>query len=74
MEARHLYWILTGPSFAVLILDAEMEFLDINLTKDSSLLVHAIHSPFYWRKTILFSGFKDPKNLCQDNCLGRGVI
>jgi hypothetical protein len=25
-----------------------MEFLDINLTKDSSLLLHAIHSPFYW--------------------------
>jgi hypothetical protein len=36
-----------------------MEFLDIILTKDSSL--HAIHSPFYWRiKTILFSGFKNP--------------
>jgi hypothetical protein len=27
----------------------EMEFLDMNLTKDSSLLLHAIHSPFYWR-------------------------
>jgi hypothetical protein len=27
----------------------EMKFLDINLTKDSSLLLHAIHSPFYWR-------------------------
>ncbi len=26
-----------------------MEFLDANLTKDSSLLLHAIHSPFYWR-------------------------
>jgi hypothetical protein len=39
----------------------EEEFLDINLTKDSSLLLHAISSPFYWRnlwKTILFSGFK----------------
>jgi hypothetical protein len=24
----------------------EVEFLDINLTKDSSLLLHAIHSPF----------------------------
>jgi hypothetical protein len=33
----------------------EMEFLDISLTKDSSLLLHAIHSPFYWRikKTLL---------------------
>ncbi len=41
----------------------EMEFLDINLTKDSSVLLHAIHSPFHWqifRKTILFSGFKSP--------------
>jgi hypothetical protein len=40
----------------------EMEFFDINLTKDSSLLFRAIHSPFYWRilkKTILFSGFKN---------------
>jgi hypothetical protein len=24
-----------------------MEFLDINLTRDSSLLLHPIHSPFY---------------------------
>jgi hypothetical protein len=44
---------------------AETGFLDINLTKDSSLLLHAIHSLFYcyWRilkKTILFSGFKNP--------------
>jgi hypothetical protein len=40
-----------------------MEFLDINLTKDWSLLLQAIHSPFYWRilkKTILFFGFKNP--------------
>ena len=40
---------------------AEMEFLDINSTKDSSLLLFAIHSPFYWRilkKTILFSNLK----------------
>jgi hypothetical protein len=34
----------------------EMEFLDIYLTKDSSLLVHAIHSPFY-------SGFKENHTL-----------
>ncbi len=27
-----------------------MEFLDINLTKDSSLLLRAIiHRPFYWQ-------------------------
>jgi hypothetical protein len=40
-----------------------MEFLDIKLTKDSSLLLHAIYSPSYWRvlkKTKLFSGFKNP--------------
>ncbi len=41
----------------------EMKFSDINLTKDSSLFLHATNSPFYWRilkKTILFSGFKYP--------------
>ncbi len=40
-----------------------MELLDINLTKDSSLLLHAIQSPFYWqivKKTILFSTFNNP--------------
>jgi hypothetical protein len=40
----------------------EMEFLDINLTKDQVLCsMLPIHSPFYWRilkKTKLFSGFK----------------
>jgi hypothetical protein len=38
-------------------LSPEMEFVDISLTKDSSLLFHAILSPFYWRilkTTILF--------------------
>jgi hypothetical protein len=47
----------------------EMEFLDISLTKDSSLLLHAIHSPFYWRilkNTILFSGFKNPYKKSQN--------
>ncbi len=37
-----------------------MEFLHINMTKNSSLLLHPIHIPFYWRilkKTILYSGF-----------------
>ncbi len=41
----------------------EMEFLDINLTKDSSLLLHAIHSPSNWRvlkKTILESIHEQP--------------
>jgi hypothetical protein len=39
-----------------------MEFLDISLTKDSSLLLYDIHSPFSGRilkKTILLSGFKN---------------
>ncbi len=47
----------------------EMELLDINVTKDSRFLLHAIHSPFYWRilkKTILFSGFKNShKKICK---------
>jgi hypothetical protein len=40
----------------------KMEFLGISLTKDSSLLLNAIHSHFYWKilkKTMLFSGFKN---------------
>ncbi len=50
---------LTGEDAEI---DPKMEFLDINFTKDSSIFLHAIHSPFYWRtlkKTILFSGFKN---------------
>ncbi len=35
-----------------------MEFLDIKLTKDSSLSLHAIHSPFYLY--ILLSDLKNP--------------
>jgi hypothetical protein len=27
----------------------EMKFVDTSLTKESSLLLHAIHGPFYWR-------------------------
>ncbi len=50
----------------------EMEFLDINLTKESTHLLHAIHSSFYWRiwkKTKLISGFKKPykKSAKQEN-------
>jgi hypothetical protein len=39
----------------------EMEFWDNKFTKDLSLLLHAIHIPFYWRilkKTILLSTSK----------------
>ncbi len=42
---------------------SKMEFLDMNLTKDSSLLLRAIHSLFYgWilQKIILYYGFKTP--------------
>jgi hypothetical protein len=51
----------------------EMEFLDTNLTKDLSILLRAIHSPFYcWRilkKIIFLSGFKNPlkKSANQEN-------
>ncbi len=41
----------------------KMAFLDISLTKDTTLLLHAICSPFCWqilKKPILFSGFKNP--------------
>ncbi len=44
-------------------------FLDIYLTKNLSLLLHDIHSPFYWgilKKTILFSGLKK-KSAEQEN-------
>ncbi len=30
--------------------DIEMEFFNISLTKDSSFLLHAIHSLFCWRR------------------------
>ncbi len=39
-------------------LSLEIEFLDTNLQKDSNLLPHAIHSPFYLRiskRTFLYS-------------------
>jgi hypothetical protein len=53
----------------------EMEFLDINLTKDSHILLYAIHSPFYrciLKKTILFSGFKNHyKKICENRKLER---
>jgi hypothetical protein len=50
-----------------------MEFLDINLTKDSSILRHAIHSNSYWqilKIIILLSSFKNPykkKSAKQEN-------
>jgi hypothetical protein len=47
--------------------DPEMDFLDIDLTKYSSLLLHDIHSlstSRFFKKTRLYSGFKiHTKNL-----------
>jgi hypothetical protein len=59
---------LTNSRLQPVVVDPErkrsdMEFLDMNLTKDLSLLLSAIHSLFDWRilqKTILYYGFKTP--------------
>ncbi len=41
--------VLTSPIGGLCFkLNPEMEFLDINLTKDSSLFLHAIHNTFFW--------------------------
>ncbi len=47
----------------------EMEFLDFNLTKDSSLLLHAIHSISTGGEPRLYSGFKNTckKSAKQEN-------
>jgi hypothetical protein len=49
--------------------DPEIEFLDINLTKESSLLLHAIHVNSTVPSTILYSGFNNPykKSAKQEN-------
>jgi hypothetical protein len=50
------------------LMPPEMEFLDTNFTKDSSLLLDAFHSPFYWRilkKTIRYSSLV-LKNRCKN--------
>ncbi len=50
----------------------EMEFWDINLTKDSGIFLHAIHSVStggFLKKTRLYSGFKNTckKSAKQEN-------
>jgi hypothetical protein len=45
-NARNNALFNTQPAYTTTH-DPEMEFLDINLTKDSSLLLHAIQIPFY---------------------------
>jgi hypothetical protein len=50
-----------------------MEFSDISLTKDFSLLFHAVHSTFYWpilQKTILSSGLKFREKIPQNKKKG----
>jgi hypothetical protein len=52
---RAIYYANAG---GCIVSGPEMKFLDIILTKDSSLLLHAIDSPYYWRilhKTKLYS-------------------
>jgi hypothetical protein len=39
-----------------------MEFLHIKLTKDLSLLLHAIHSPFFYSYLVLEILTKKPSN------------
>jgi hypothetical protein len=55
----------------------EMEFLDISLMKDSSLLLHATHSPFYWwifKETILsYSGFEN-SSIFMNSILKKGKM
>ncbi len=75
LQEAELIFAKKGPKFtksATSCFSPEMEFLDISYTKDSSLLLQASHIPYYWRilkKTILFSGFKNPykKSSKQEN-------
>jgi hypothetical protein len=58
------------PRWLQMVVYSEMEFLVTSLTKDSRLLLHAIHSPFYWwilQKTILFTGLKNPYKINLQN-------
>ncbi len=64
---NYISWQARLPPFMGLINTgtAEMEFLDLNLRKDSSLWLPAIHNLFYWRilkKTIHFSRLKNSEN------------
>jgi hypothetical protein len=56
-------WILPPHLFLSqeLLSFPEMEFLEINLTNDSSLLLHAIHSLFRENQKLLYSCFKNTK-------------
>jgi hypothetical protein len=50
-------------------LNPEMEFLDINLIKDSSLLLHAFHSLStggFLKKTRIYSGLKNPNTIIRE--------
>jgi hypothetical protein len=69
---RKIVLIKLVKLLTLLLNSPEMEFLNINITKDLSLLLNAIHSPFYWRilkKTKLVFGLKNPlkKSVKQEN-------
>jgi hypothetical protein len=52
-----------GSSVRIESMFPEMEILVVDLTENLSLMLHAIHSPFYWwilLKTIFYSGFENP--------------
>ncbi len=51
IDRRHLFVTSPGHSLFNTFNNCfpEMDFLDINLIKGSSLSLHAPHSPFYWR-------------------------
>jgi hypothetical protein len=60
--------VLCDPSRDMSLIETG-EFLDINLTKDSCLLLNAIHSRSaggFLKKTRLYSGFKNAnKKICE---------
>ncbi len=77
---REREWVREGthsvvPACFVLLwfsFHTEMEYLDINLTEDSSLLLHAIRSLIHWRifrknRTLLWFLKQNKKSLKQEN-------
>ncbi len=55
-QCTHITGAFSAHQLALLMPSPEIEFLDISLTKGSSLLLHAIHSTFYlWILKILYS-------------------
>ncbi len=61
-EFQNDKWTQMSPSLS----SPEMEFLDISLTKDSSLLLHAIHTPFYDGKMRVKTRAWEDSSLCPE--------